>query len=434
MIYPTRGAVLAAAAGLPLSLVVAVIAPGRWYAVLAWPAAVIVLTLLDAALGARKGEATLTPPASAPVGATVDLPVTVRIAGAVRSAEVAIAGSPLLGLANDGRQWIALDGGRGTGTVTVETLRRGTAHIATLWLRWRGPMGLVWHQRARAIDATLAILPDLRPVYDRGAALFQRHALQGLIAQLDRGDGSEFETLVEFSPGMDRRSIDWKQSARQTKLHAKQYRPERNSQIVFAIDAGRQMSDPVAGVPRIDRAVSAALLTGWVALKLGDRVSLEAFDERPRVSTGFVGGARAFALLQRRAATIDYSGAEANFTFALTDLAGRLTRRSTVVLFTEFTDVIAADQLVRAAARLVAKHLLLVVVLRDEELETIRAQPPGDPADIVRAITAAGLLRDRLLAVTRLRHLGAHVVEAEHDRVGDRLVAAYVDLKKRGLV
>lgn len=434
MIYPTRGAVLAAAAGLPVALLVAVLVPGRWYAVLAWPLAVCLLTALDAALGGRTGEASLSLPPSAPVGAIVDVSVTVRIAGAVRAAEVAIAASPLLRVDNDGRRWLALEQGHGTAVLPVTTCRRGTAHIGTVWLRWQGRLGLVWHQRTRSVDVRLPILPDIRPVHERGTALFQRHALQGLIAQLDRGDGSEFETLVEFRPGMDRRAIDWKQSARHTKLHAKQYRPERNSQIVFAIDAGRQMSDPVAGVPRVDRAVSAALLMGWVALKLGDRVALDAFDECPRLSTGFVGGTRAFAMLQRRAAVIDYSSAETNYTFALTDLAARLTRRSTIVLFTEFTDFTAADQLVRAAARLVASHLLLVVVLRDEELETIMAHAPITPADVVRAVTAAGLLRHRLLAVTRLRHLGALVIEAEHDRVGDRLVTAYVDLKKRGLV
>uniref|UniRef100_UPI001576E07E DUF58 domain-containing protein n=1 Tax=Sphingomonas bacterium TaxID=1895847 RepID=UPI001576E07E len=366
--------------------------------------------------------------------ASVDLAVEVRVAGIVRAAEVAIAADPLLTVANDGRHWIALDHGRGAGLIPVTTKRRGTARIATLWLRWRGPLGLVWHQRAEAAGVSLPILPDIRPVQDRGAALFQRHALQGLIAQLARGEGSEFETLVEYRSGMDRRAIDWKQSARHLKLHAKEYRPERNSQIVLAIDAGRQMSDPIDGVPRVDRAVSAALLTAWVALKLGDRVALEAFDERPRLSTGFVGGARSFATLQHRAAAIDYSGAESNYTFALTDLAARLTRRSTIVLFTEFTDITVADFLVRAAAKLVRSHLLLVVVLRDEELEAIIARPPVEADDITRAVTAAGLLRDRLLVLTRLRHLGAHIVEAEHAWVGERLVAAYVDLKRRELL
>ena len=50
------------------------------------------------------------------------------------------------------------------------------------------------------------------------------------------------------------------------------------------------------------------------------------------------------------------------------------------------------------------------------------------------SVTAAGLLTDRRLALTRLRHLGVHVIESEHDQVGERLVQGYVDLKSRGLV
>ncbi|HJO66154.1 MAG TPA: DUF58 domain-containing protein, partial [Sphingomonas sanguinis] len=234
--------------------------------------------------------------------------------------------------------------------------------------------------------------------------------------------------------GMDRRAIDWKQSARHLKLFAKEYRTERNSQIVFAIDAGRQMSDPVDGIPRVDRAVSAALLTGWLALKLGDRVALHAFDSRPRVASGFIGGSAAFPELQHLAAAIDYSGDETNYTFALTTLAARLTRRSMIVLFTEFTDPTSADFLVRAVARLLKAHLVLVVVLHDDELEGFVEAAPVTPADVTRAVTAGALLRDRRLVLLRLRHLGVHVIESPYDEVAERLVEGYVDLKRRSLL
>ncbi|MBS0478180.1 MAG: DUF58 domain-containing protein, partial [Proteobacteria bacterium] len=315
-----------------------------------------------------------------------------------------------------------------------DTLRRGTARFEQLWVRWRGPLGLIWKGKRITSDASLAILPDIRPVHEKGARIFQRHALQGLMTQLDRGDGSDFDTLVEYRSGMDRRAIDWKQSARHLKLHAKEYRTERNNQIVFAVDSGRQMSEPVAGVPRIDRAVAAMLLAGWVALKLGDRVALHSFDSRPRIASGLISGAGAFPELQHLAAKIDYSGDETNYTYALTTLAAQLTRRSMIVLFTEFTDLTSADLMIRAAARLAEKHLLMVVVLRDEELESIVDRAPQTPDDITRAVTAAALLKDRLLALTRLRHLGAHVIESEYDKVSDRLVQGYVDLKRRNLL
>jgi uncharacterized protein (DUF58 family) len=53
---------------------------------------------------------------------------------------------------------------------------------------------------------------------------------------------------------------------------------------------------------------------------------------------------------------------------------------------------------------------------------------------VTRAVTAAALLHDRRLALTRLRHRGVHIIESEHDRVGERLVEGYVDLKRRNLL
>ena len=433
MIYPTRIAVLAAVIGAPIALLVAMLFPALWYAGLGWPLAVLALVFVDALLGRARAGATLALPQLASVGVPLTVPVAVTIAGRyVRGvAQVALARDPLVVVAGDGRVDVPLDDGRGAAALVLTATRRGTARFESIWVRWAGPLGLVWQQE-RIDDAhPLPILPDVEAVRRNGAQVFQRHAVQGLLAQSDRGDGNDFDALVEFRSGMDRRAIDWKQTARHRKLYAKEYRTERNSQIVFAIDAGRQMSDPIGGIPRVDRAVSAALLTGWLALKLGDRVALYAFDSRPRVASGFIGGAAAFPELQHLAAAVDYSGDETNYTFALTTLAARLTRRSMIVLFTEFTDPISADFLVRAVARLLKTHLVLVVVLRDDELETIVDAAPAQPADVTRAVTAAALLRDRRLVLLRLRHLGVHVIESPYDQVAERLVEGYVDLKRR---
>jgi uncharacterized protein (DUF58 family) len=438
VISPTRGAVLATAAGAPVALAIAVLAPERWFAGLAWPAAVLLLTLIDALIGEgpRAASVDLRLPRAASVGSRVEAEVSVAIAGPrpPAAAEVALAPDPLAEFENDGQLWVLLQGGRGTGLTSLVTHRRGTVRVERLWVRWRGPLGLAWKQRSLPCEARMAVQPDLEAARTRGAQLFERNALQGLLTQMFSGEGTEFEALVEYRSGMDRRAIDWKQSARHIKLHAKENRVERNAQIVFAVDAGRQMSDPVAGLPRVDRAVSAVLLNAWVALKLGDRVALNAFDSRPRIASGFVAGPGAFVELQRMAAGIDYSGEETNYTFALTTLAGKLQRRSMIVLLTEFTDLVSAEFLVRAAARLLRTHLLLVVVLRDEELEALSEKAPESADDVTRVVTASSLLKERLLVITRLRHIGAHVIECEHDRVGDQLVAAYIDLKRRNLL
>lgn len=436
MIYPTRRAVIAAAAGAPFALVIAAVAPGLWVLGLTWALAIAFLCAIDALRGMATSSAEVQMPESAGVGETRDCIVSVALDGPRKPAvvEVALDRPPQVEMENDGRILVAIEEGRGAAALPLTMKRRGLARFERLWLRWTGPLGLVWQQGSVPLQAELPIVPDIRPVQTHGARLLERHALLGLVTQLERGEGSDFDSLVEFRPGMDRRSIDWKQSARHLKLLAKFYRSERNSQIVFVVDSGRQMSEPVAGLPRVDRAVSAMLLAAWLALKMGDRVALHAFDSRPRLASGIVSGSGAFGELKRAAASIDYSEDETNYTFALTVLAARLSRRSMVILFTEFTDSISADFLVRAARRLLQTHLLLVVLLRDEELEAIVEREPEEPDDVARAITAAGLLKQRRTMINRLQHLGVHIIESEHDRVPERLVAGYLDLKRRNLL
>jgi uncharacterized protein (DUF58 family) len=438
LISPTRLAIWATAAGAPVALVIGVLLPAHWSAGLAWPVAVLLLTLADALLGPRPGDARigLAMPRTMPVGGDGQAHIEVRINGTrlPEACEVAIDGDPLLLMADEGRLWVPLEAGQGQAELELLALRRGTARIGRTWLRWKGPLGLVWKQVRRPEDATTLILPDIRPVRERGAQIFERHALQGLLAQVDRGDGVDFDAMVEYRSGMDRRAIDWKQSARHMKLHAKEFRSERNNQIVFAMDCGRQMSEPVAGLPGIDRAVTAMLLTAWIVLKLGDRVAIHAFDSRPRIASGLVGGTASFNELQKLAAQIDYSADETNYMFAMTTLATTLKRRSMIVLFTDFTDMTSAEFMVRAAARLVETHLLLVVVFRDETLEAFVDKVPETAEDVTRAVTAAALLRDRHLVLLRLRHLGVHVIESPHGQVAEHLIAAYVDLKRRDLL
>jgi uncharacterized protein (DUF58 family) len=284
------------------------------------------------------------------------------------------------------------------------------------------------------VDQPILILPDIRPVREQGAQLLNRDSSFGIKAQLHVGEGAEFEALTDYRQGMDRRSIDWKTSARHTMLVAREYRTERNNNIIMALDSGRAMCEPIGGIPRIDRAISAALLTAFIALKDGDRVGLYAFDSRPRLASAPTSGQRAFGVLQRVAAGIEYSSNETNYTLGLSTLANDLNRRSLIVIFTDFADSISAELMLGAVGTLLKRHLVLFVVLNEEELEHFALAEPLVPDDVSRAVTAAALLRERRLVLTKLRHLGIHVVEAPSGEAGPALVNAYLDLKRRSLI
>ncbi len=434
MIYPTRLLILACAALAPLALIVGVIAPQYWFAGLALLVFLLVLAVCDGVLGPlpSQGETSFAVPKAVGVGEKFAATIGLSFArGAPSRAQVAIGEDPLLFAPDGPRKAIALDEGTGSGAIALTTLRRGTARPRALWARWKGPLGLVWKQRIQTIDAPILVTPDIAPVRQAAMQLLHRDAAHGITVQQHIGDGAEFEALADFRAGMDKRAIDWKQSARHNQLLAKEFRTERNNNIVFALDCGRSMCEPLDGLPKIDRAVSAALLCAFVALKDGDRVGLFAFDSHPRTTSKPVSGGRSFPLLQRIAAGIDYSVRETNYTLGMTVLASSLKRRSLVVVFTEFADPISAELMLGAVGPLLKRHLVLFVVLREDELEDFVAAEPQSADDVTRAVTAASLLRQRRLVITRLRHMGVDVIEAAHRDIGPALVARYVDLKRR---
>ena len=437
MIYPTRRTVLLAAAVAPAALVIGLFVPAYWTSGLALLALLIALCAVDALAGPGVRHLQVACAGPGAVGVSTNFAVVAHLrfrSSPPAAAEVAIgvAGPVSAPFGWRARAEMAKDGG--AAAVMLKAERRGTARLEQVWIRWTGPMGLVWKQRQLGLDQAVLITPDIRQVREKSAQLVNRDAMHGQIAQLQVGEGAEFEALADYRQGMDRRSIDWKTSARHTHLIAKEYRTERNNNIVMALDAGRAMCEPLGGVPRIDRAVSAALLTAFVALKDGDRVGLFAFDSRPRASSHPIAGPRAFAMLQRVAASIDYSSHETNYTLGMATLASGLSRRSLVVVFTEFADTISAELMLNAIGTLLKRHLVLFVVLRDEELEAFTAAEPAEPEDVSRAVMAASLLRERRLVLTRLRHLGVHVIEASADAAGPALVSAYLDLKRRSLL
>lgn len=435
-LYPTRRAIVLMAAGALPALGVAVAAPGMWTAAAAWIVFAAGLMLADLLLAAPPRALTLETDAPRFLG--VGRPQTARFVAAFagrapNAVELAVGVNDRLD-ATPGRQSRRVSGGRAEAEITLDPRRRGEGRIQGVWARWRGPLGLVWLQRQAPPGPAIAVTPDVAGVKEQALRLFARDAPLGAKPLTDAGEGSDFHALKEFQTGMDQRDIDWKQSARHLKLIGREYRTERNHHVMVALDTGRLMSAPAAGLPRIDRAINAALLLAFVSLRIGDRVGVFAFDSRPRLASGLASGPAAFPLLQKLCASIDYSTEETNFTLGLTALSGRLDRRAVVVVFTDFADTTSAELMIENVARLMRTHLVLFVVFRDEELEALVKREPQEPDDVSRAVIAERLLRQREAVAARLRRLGAQIVDAPAEGLPLALLNGYLDVKRRGLV
>ena len=430
--YPTRRAVFAVTLGIPLSLVAALAAPRLWTAGLAWSVFAMALVAVDLGLGlwGRKLAVEAQVPDMLGVGRSGGADFLLSFRNAPARAEAELEGNERL-VISPRRRLLASEANRMAAAFTLKPLRRGEGRLERLWLRWTGPLGLAWIQHVHPLARSVPVIPDVESVREEAVRLFERNNDSGLQVRLDRGQGSEFHALREFQPGLDPSRMDWKTSARHNKLIVKEFRVEQNQHIVAVLDTGRLMSEPLAGQPRLDRALQAILLLAFVGLKLGDRFRLFAFDSRLRLRSGSVSGVRAFPALQRLAAQLDYSTEETNFTLGLTQLAGDIEHRSVIILFSDFSDTTSAELMLENVAQLLKRHIVLFVVFRDEELESLRRAEPESARDASSAVIADMLLKERDLVMARLRQLGVEIVDAPVDRMGAGVISAYLALKQR---
>jgi len=437
MIRPTARAVAIFVAGVPLTLFLVLYSPALWQWSLGYGVIVLLAIAADwaQAFPRRHLQLTIRTPDSLQIGETGAVEVTIANPGqwpATRF-ELLCEQRPEAdpgGLVHSQFR----PGADAQARFPLAPKRRGRITIDALWARWGGPLGLVALVQRVEANRTIDVVPNVRGVRSSTLQLQLREALFGNKVQQIRGEGSEFEALREYAPGLDSRFIDWKHSARHRKLLCKEFRTERNHQIVLAFDTGHLMLEPVDGLPRLDHAINAGLLLAWISLQGGDLVGLFGFDEALRHYQQPRRGTSNFIRLQRATAALDYHYTETNFTLGLAELNARLRRRALVVLFTEFIDTVTAELLVEATARVARHHVVVFVTLRDAVLHGIADAPPDRFEDVAKAVIAHDFLRERTTVFERLARLGVHCLDVPSRSLPVGLINRYLLIKQRGLL
>ena len=434
---PTPRAVLIFAAGAPLALMLAVAQPGLWALAIAYALIVLTAIAIDALLGAPLRGIAISAqiPPSAAIGESVALAFDFAARQAARPVrlDLLLERRGALEPAKDEAATLGASGAT-RATIALRPLRRGQIHVDALWVSWRGPLGLARFVRRLALGAVIDILPNVRGVQNAALQFFAHDAIYGVKAQRQRGEGSQFEALREYTPGADPRHIDWKRSARHRKLLVKEFDTERNHPVVIAFDTGHLMLEPIDALPRLDHAVNAGLLLSWIGLRAGDLMGVFGFDARVRLYHPPIRGLAGFARIQRAAATIAYHTEETNFTLALADLERRLKRRSLVVLFTEFVDTIAAELLLEALGRLANKHVVVLVTLRDPALRALADRRPDDFSAVAEAVISGSFQRERQTVLERMERMGLHCLDVAAGELSIALINRYLLIKQRGLI
>jgi len=340
-----------------------------------------------------------------------------------------------LGLATGVRRLALAPAISTTEELLMRPVSRGRGKGGRMTLRVLGPLGLAWWQRRLELPWDVTVFPSLVGSSLRALPPQARRRRQaGLRSVQRRGEGRLFEGLREWVPGDDTRIIDWKATARRGKPIARQYEDERREHLLILIDAGRQLTAEIDGVPRIEAAIDAAVRLAHAAVEHDDNVGvmifadvIQSFVPPTRGRRGLRGVLGALAAAEARLVEPDYPAA---FRY----LAVRNRRRALTVFFTDVIDRTASDAVVGQVASLRGRHVPLAVTLRDPALERLAVRRPLNEQRAFERAAAEELLLAREDALGEMRRRGILVLDVLPAAAAEAVVERYHQLKRRGVL
>lgn len=316
-------------------------------------------------------------------------------------------------------------------STTLQPTRRGDRKAERVTVRSYGPLGLAARQGNHAVPWTVRVLPAFNSRKHLPAKMARLRELDGRTSILTRGEGTEFDSLRDYIPGDDTRSIDWRATARQTTVAVRTWRPERDRRVLVVLDTGRTSAGRVGDAPRLDAAMDAALLLTALASRAGDRVDLLAYDRRIRATVRGRAARDVLPAFVDAMATIEPELIESD-TKGLTATALRIARRrSLVVLLTGLETSAVEEQLLPVLPQLTQRHTVLVAAIADPLIEDMAASR-GTVEAVYRAAAAARTQAERRHAADLLRRHGAIVVDATPAELPPALADSYLSLKAAG--
>lgn len=315
-----------------------------------------------------------------------------------------------------------------TVSVVLTPTRRGDRPTDRITVRSIGPLGLAGRQGSTRADWSVRTLPPFGSRRHLPSRLARLRDMDGRAAIAVRAQGTEFDSLREYVPGDDVRSIDWRATARADDVMIRTWRPERDRQVVLVLDSGRTSAARIGDETRLDILMDAALLLTALAERAGDRVSVLAHDRSTRLVVSGGTGTGQLPALVDGLALLEPVLVETDYRGLVAAVLGKVRKRAMVVLLVALDRAAMTEGLLPALPALTSRHTVVVAAVRPP------APTPGRE-DISAAYEAAAQARaaaDRSWVTMRLARMGVRVVDAEPDEIAPRLADAYLDLKAAG--
>lgn len=317
----------------------------------------------------------------------------------------------------------------------VRPTKRGEYNFGAVNIFVCTPLRLASRRFRYSQDITVPVYPSFLQMRKYEIMAMSNRLREMGIKKIRRiAQNREFDQIKEYVAGDDIRTINWKATARQSKLMVNHYQDERSQPVYNLIDMGRLMKMPFEELSLLDYAINSSLVLSNIALHKQDRAGIVTFSNR--VHTVVPASKRNNQLHRILEALYNQKTGylETDYARLYMELHNKLNQRSLLLLYTNFETLSGLHRQLGYLRMIAKDHLLVVVFFENTELKQVLVNKAKNTEDVYRKTVAEKLAFEKKQIVKELHQYGIHAILTPPQHLTVNAINKYLELKAKGAI
>lgn len=285
------------------------------------------------------------------------------------------------------------------------------------------------------LEKEVKVYPSFMQMKEYDLQIFNKVAVMHGLKKVRRiGRTDEFEHIKNFTQGDPIKTINWKATSRRGELMINQYQDTRSQSVYCIIDKGRSMKMPFKKLSLLDYAVNSTFVLSNIILKKYDKAGLISFNDQ--IGT-IVKSDNLTGQLSKISQTLynEQTGfKESNYQALFYHIRKKITRRSVLILFSNFEHKYDMRRALPYLRQLNKIHLVVVIFFTNTELIEESSKKIETLTDIYATTFAKKTLIEKELIGEELRKYGIQTILSTPDELSINVINKYLEIKAKRMV
>lgn len=317
----------------------------------------------------------------------------------------------------------------------VRPVRRGEYTFGTVNVLVATVLGMVQRKFTFDNEMNVPVYPSFIQMRKYELLAISHRLVDAGIKKIRKvGTNTEFDAIKEYVPGDDPRTVNWKATARKSRLMVNTYQEEKSQQVYSLIDMGRVMKMPFEEMTLLDYAINASLVISNIAMLKYDKAGIITFSHKIHGTLK----AERKGLQMMNVMEMLYKAKtgyqESDYGRLYAQVKRTITQRSLLLLFTNFETLAGMQRQMNFFRRMAKDHLLVVIFFENTELRRFLDRTPETVQEIYYQTIAEKFAYEKKLIVRELTLYGIHAVFTAPENLTVNTINKYLELKARGLI